>query len=117
MYDVQFIFEFENKFKYKISISIIMYGMIKAIYEYNPKSGKNEVIGFENFHNYGSIEFIKNDGTDGTISGCLEYLKDKFKKMVESGNYCYCVLFRARTIDTPRYKNRDMFMIDCHNDA
>ena len=113
MCGIQFIFEFKNKFKYKISISIIMYGMIKAIYEYNAKSGKNEVIGFENFHNYGTIEFIKNDGTDGTISGCLEYLKDKFKKMVESGNYCYCVLFRARTIDTPRYKNHDMFMIDC----
>ena len=68
MCDIQFIFEFKNKFKYKISISIIMYGMIKAIWAYNDKTGKNEVIGFENFHNYGSIEFIKNDGTEGTIS-------------------------------------------------
>ena len=88
-----------------------MNGIIKAIWDYNRESGKNEVIGFENLHNYGYIEYIDDNGTRGTINGCLNYIKPKFDKMVKSHNYCYCVLHQSRTIKTTRYEAHDTIVI------
>ena len=89
-----------------------MNGIIKPIWEYNRTTGKNEIVGFQNLHNYGYIDCIDQEGTRTTINGCLARLIPKYQKMVKSKNYCYCVLYQARTINTPRYTNHDNVVME-----